>query len=427
MSLGDDGRALWLEWSARASKFDPREANDKWAGFTGDRTDHRAVFAEAQRRGWTNPARPYWEDVEILPSVRALTERMAAHFTAQARSPAAQSGDRYRLLSATDLAALPPVEWRVRNIFPAQGVGAIYGPSGSGKTFLPFDMAAKIAEGGHWFGHKVRPAAVVYCGLEGESGFKARAAAFEIASKAPLPNRLRFILQSLKITDRVDVDHLAASAIALGQSPVIVIDTLNRAAPEVDENSSKDMGAILEGAKRLQVLTSGLVILVHHTGKDATKGLRGHSSLFAAMDGAIEVRRLDDRRSWEVAKSKDGQDGAAHQFRLEVVHVGEDDGEPITSCVIHSEGGPPLPSRNRQPTGANQRLTLTALAPLFDASPEGDLVTGGAGVALEDAIKATALALTCPADRRNERAREAIAGLLGRGQLRQRDGRLWRA
>jgi hypothetical protein len=64
------------------------------------------------------------------------------------------------------------------------------------------------------------------------------------------------------------------------------------------------MGEILEAAKRLQSLTGGLVVLVHHTGKDATKGLRGHSSLFAAMDAAVEVSRDGDRREWKVAKAR---------------------------------------------------------------------------------------------------------------------------
>ncbi len=65
-------------------------------------------------------------------------------------------------------------------------------------------------------------------------------------------------------------------------------------------------------------MTGGLVVLVHHTGKDATKGLRGHSSLFAALDAAIEVSRSGERREWILAKSKDGRDGSTHPFKLRV-------------------------------------------------------------------------------------------------------------
>ena len=122
---------------------------------------------------------------------------------------------------------------------------------------------------------------------------------------------------------------------AVGIGAVVILDTLNRAAPGADENSSKDMGAILEAAKALQRLTGGLVVLVHHTGKDATKGLRGHSSLFAALDAALEVTRTGDRREWALTKSKDGEDGLRHAFNLRVVSLGADsDGLPVSSCVV---------------------------------------------------------------------------------------------
>lgn len=64
------------------------------------------------------------------------------------------------------------------------------------------------------------------------------------------------------------------------------------------------------------------MLLVHHTGKDVAKGLRGHSSLLAAMDSAVEVTRSGDRREWKVAKAKDGVDGEVHPFRLQIETLG---------------------------------------------------------------------------------------------------------
>jgi len=55
--LGDTGRGLWLEWSATSTKFDVQEASKKWEQLGTPRsTGYQAVFAEAQRRGWVNPA-----------------------------------------------------------------------------------------------------------------------------------------------------------------------------------------------------------------------------------------------------------------------------------------------------------------------------------------------------------------------------------
>lgn len=332
---------------------------------------------------------------------------------------------RYKLLGAADLRDLPPLAWRVRGVLPAVGLAALYGPSASGKSFLAFDMAAAIAEGLSWFDCRVYAAPVVYAALEGEAGFKLRAQAWEANRARRLPEGLRMMLQPFKLTEPQDVADLAAVVPA---GAVVVVDTLNRAAPTADENSSRDMGEILEAAKTLQALTGGLVLLVHHSGKDATKGLRGHSSMFAAMDAAIEVTRDGDRREWKVAKAKDGQDGDAHPFKLRIESMGEDaEGEPLTSCVVVRDTGAQDVRSVKLPQGGNQKLVLDALRPLFK-----DGRTGRPGapplrpcIELEAAVTAGAAKLTCPTDRRTSRTREAITGLVSRGVLGLNEGWLW--
>jgi hypothetical protein len=209
---------------------------------------------------------------------------------------------------------------------------------------------------------------------------------------------------------------------------VVFLDTLNRAAPTADENSSKDMGEILEAAKQLQSLTGGLVVLVHHTGKDATKGLRGHSSLFAAMDAAVEVWRDGDRREWKVAKAKDGQDGDAHPFKLQIETLGIDDhGDPITSCVVVQDHAPQQ-IRAKLSGGSNQRLILDALRPLFKTGQSGK---PGAPplrpcIALDAALPVAASRLiTVDEKRKPERAKRAIQDLVTKGLLGFNEGWLW--
>lgn len=336
---------------------------------------------------------------------------------------------RFRLLGSADLHALPPLAWRVRGVLPAHGLASFYGPSGSGKTFLVLDAAAAIAEGAVWFGYRVKSAPVVYCALEGEAGFRVRVAAWEQAKGRTLPAGLRLVLQPFKLTEPQDVEDLAAAVLTAGAGAVVILDTLNRAAPEADENSSADMGRILEAAKALQGLTSGLVVLVHHTGKDATKGMRGHSSLFAALDAAVEVTREGDRREWKVAKAKDGQDGAAHPFRLEVVDLGEDDAsETVTSCVVTADDSPESLTRPKGPKGGNQKLVLDALGELLRKSA----TFGRAGappvrtcVELETAVETIAPRLTCEPKRQKERVRQALTGLLSSGVVTCREGWLW--
>ena len=77
------------------------------------------------------------------------------------------------------------------------------------------------------------------------------------------------------------------------------------------------------------------MILIHHTGKDPTKGMRGHSSLLAALDAAIEVKAKANLRSWRVEKAKDGEEGQQFDFTLERHAVGfKRDGTPRMSCAV---------------------------------------------------------------------------------------------
>ena len=54
--LGEIGRSLWMDWSATSEKFDAKDAARTWESFAGQRTGYQAVFAEAQRQDWVNPA-----------------------------------------------------------------------------------------------------------------------------------------------------------------------------------------------------------------------------------------------------------------------------------------------------------------------------------------------------------------------------------
>lgn len=280
---------------------------------------------------------------------------------------------RYRALSAADLMKLPPIRWRVRGVLPAAGIAAVFGPSGSGKSFVVIDLAASLALGRpDWFGHKLKPCNVAYVCLEGTEGLRNRIDAWQTHHFMPAPAGLHFFcLDNFDLMNPKDARELAACVLeTAGPGCMVVIDTLAQACPGMDENSSADMGLALRGAKLIQAATGGLVLLVHHTGKDTTKGMRGHSSLRAALDAAIEVSRDGDRREWKVEKSKDGQDGQAAPFRLRVVDLGTDDyGEPVTSCVALPDDAPATAKSRRKPlTKASHKAAFEKLGEMLKAS-----------------------------------------------------------
>lgn len=325
----------------------------------------------------------------------------------------------YKLLTGNDLRAMPPVEWRLKGVFPYEGLAAVYGPSASGKSFLATDLSVAIAEGNSWFGIRTTQSKVIYVALEGESGFKNRVAAWELENGRTLPANMFMVMQPFQITNPSDVNELAET---VPHGSVVIVDTLNRAAPTSDENSSKEMGEILQACKWLQGLIGGLVVLVHHTGKDTTKGARGHSSLFAALDGAIEVERSKDKRSWSIAKAKDGQDGKSFPFNLKVHNLGKDsDGDEITSCTI--EKALPNIFIKPPPKGAKQQSAFKALK--GHIATLSSLPLGIAGspscmpcIKFEDAVTYLAGTLTTtPKNKRSNEARRLLKGLHHSGHI----------
>jgi hypothetical protein len=332
-------------------------------------------------------------------------------FTQDAANPnenTPPSEHRYTFLTSKQIQELPPVSWRVKGLLPEIGLASIYGPSQSGKSFFIIDLIARIALGEEFYGRKVKPCPVVYVVLEGAGGVPKRIEAYEKHFGTPLPDSFRIVTDMLSL---MNSDSVLFSQAVIGEGfdeGVIVIDTLNQSAPGADENTSSDMGTIISNAQYLQKKTNSLVILVHHTGKDAARGARGHSSFFAALDAGIELKRPASGREWLVSKSKDGEDGISHPFYLQQIQLGKDeDGVEITSCVVQSDifraNAPQMPQ------GKNHKAILEHLGRLQWKSMN-----------MEELIATAQEALDC--NNRRQRAKEAIEKLVELGHLVEKDG-----
>ena len=189
------------------------------------------------------------------------------------------------------------------------------------------------------------------------------------------------------------------------------------------------MGMLIAAAKSLQSLLGGLVLLVHHTGKDAARGMRGHSSLFAALDAAVEVTNTGNRPSWSVAKSKDDATGDKHQFNLEEVPVGNDDeGKVIKSCVIVPDQSAQASQKNGRTLGSNQTIANEALKEPLRQSVDTDKDGSPQGmpcISFEDAVAIVAPLIPVAAKHQKERAKDAITGLVGKNVMGTNGGWLW--
>ena len=400
------------------------------------------VTAEAMARDWSATGGDRYDEkayntlVASFDPTRGITLRTLNHFATLAgwqpikvalQLPQVMSAKvnskgevrQNRLLSATDLAAMPDLLWLIKNLLPAKGLASIYGQSGSGKTFFALAMACAVAAAlDNFFGFKVKWAPVAYVALEGSAGLKHRVKALEMHNKSAAPPDIRFLFGGFTLLQSHHVDELAAEILqSLGTGAVVFVDTLNQSAPGLDENSSADMGIVLSNAKALAEAVDGLVILVHHSGKDQGKGMRGHSSLHAAMDAVIEVVNTSNGRAWRVSKSKDGESGTLHGFELVSYVVGQDtDGEDIRSCAVRPALTGTAKS-SKVPTGRNQKTALNTLIAASIDRPNG--------VPLADALRQVAAKMPGPDGRSTSRAKEAIESLIKLENLDLSDGHLF--
>ena len=238
---------------------------------------------------------------------------------------------RFHLLTSSEVVSVPAMKWIVKNLIPQNGAGQLYGASMTAKTFILLSLAASVTDGKSWYGFRVNQTPVVYICLEGEEGFRQRIKALEKWRGKPLSEQLKFILQPFAINKPEEIIALAE---IVPSGALVVIDTQNASAPFVDENSTKDMGGIISGAKELARKVNGFVLLVAHTGKEPGRGPRGSSAQIPAWDCCIEVVKNGNRREWITRKVKDGMDGQHFPFRLALIDLGEDeDGDRVTSCV----------------------------------------------------------------------------------------------
>lgn len=252
----------------------------------------------------------------------------------------------FRILFGDEIVGRGRVSWTIKGVVPKRGIGAIYGPSGSGKTFFVIDMMAAIAEGEAWYGHRVKKAPVFLAALEGVVGISQRVEAWRSRAGRRFPENAGIIMNSgLDFNNKKSVDKLVDGILSnteKGSTPVLFIDTLAQACGGLDENSPEGMGAAIKVIQDIQRRIDGVVIPIHHTGKDTSKGLRGHSSLKGALDFSILVNRTNDAgeeaekdvRVWLLDKAKDGRDNIGQNFRLKGILLGEDeDGDEIWSAV----------------------------------------------------------------------------------------------
>lgn len=316
----DEGLALVHEFSARSAKYDPAFLEARVWPYVRDREGGitaRSILAAAREHGWIEPIEDDFDVVEPEPAAPPKVSK-------------------FELVQAGVFAAGTPPGWIVKGVLPRAELVVIFGESGAGKTFAVLDLVAAIARGVDWRGCRVTKGRVIYVAAEGAGGLRNRLGAYAVHHGIDLASIDLFVVAAApNLLEKTDALDLARAIAALGPASVVVIDTLAQTTPGGNENAAEDMGKAMAHCKGIHRATGALVLLVHHAGKDSSKGARGWSGLRAAADAELEVVRMPTARVLRVTKQKDGDDNGQWAFDLQDVPLGmDDDGDIVGSCAV---------------------------------------------------------------------------------------------
>lgn len=264
----------------------------------------------------------------------------------------------------------PPPTYVVDGYLTDGALSVLWGASGAFKSFVAIDLTLSIAGGLEWHGKRTEKRPVIYVCAEGQYGFGVRALAWrqsrgdgaDISQFHVLPVAVNF-MEPANLRLLVDaVRRFIPSAV---ERPVIAIDTLARNFGDGNENDTKDMNRFVASANILQRDLGAHVLLIHHTGKDDSKGERGAYSLRGAVDTSLKLVRdgTSQRISLEHYKQKDGPEQEPMSLRMATIEaVHPTTGECLSTLVPVLDDGDDAPTpRAMARIGRNERIVLAAL------------------------------------------------------------------
>jgi putative DNA primase/helicase len=339
------------------------------------------------------------------------------------------TGNKLPTMTVSDVLALPSPRWLLRDLLLQGGLTMVYGAPGAAKSFFALEIAAAVAQGRDVFGRRTIAGTVAYAAGEGVGGLRNRYAAMvaegRLVEDAPLTLIPRAI--DLAVSD-ADTDALVELLQAMRPSPVlVVVDTVARALGGADEDAEA-FGKLIARCDRVRAESGVTVLLVHHAGKDSSKGARGHSSLLGAVDVCAKVEVADGVRNVIGEKVKDGSEGPWASFVLRVIDLGHDDeGEPVSSCVIDAAEAQATNSGRRRKLTGQAGIAFDALVAAINAgggepAPPNRAIPPDAVVVPVERWRAEAFAVglvspEAPADTKRRAFNRAKVGLVNGGHI----------
>jgi hypothetical protein len=270
--------------------------------------DGAATFCAALLDGLQKPTAENFAAVVREMKRKALTARILAKIEGQAKSGELDLDEVRPDLEAYDALGKPIIQaepfdpdkvlmtgsimqtldihvnWIVDKLIPERGLTLIYGPGGVGKTFLALAIAKAVSRGDPFLGLATKQKPVFYIDREN-----------------PWP----LLVERVRKMNILDVRfwHLSFSVQPpkldaetweiykkLPTGGLIFFDTA-RSCHDGDENSSKDVGLIMNRVKELRELDNTIALL-HHTPRLNEKAVKGSTAWEDLADQVLAFHRV---------------------------------------------------------------------------------------------------------------------------------------
>ena len=228
----------------------------------------------------------------------------------------------------------------VEGLFRTGEMILLIGESNSGKSGAAVDLALCLVHGEEWHGRQTKKIAVLYCAGESPEGIAASEDAWNRHHRCERHPSFFFLEETFDLDNPAHVEHfkdrVRTVELETGEKiGLIVLDTFADFLGDAEENSNTDLRQVMRAIQSIARELDVAVIVVHHMGKDATKGARGGTATNAKADLRLDCTTEAGFTTLAVGKLRRGKTGARMQLFRKEVAIGKDDwGNDATSYVM---------------------------------------------------------------------------------------------
>ena len=322
---------------------------------------------------------------------------------------------------AVDLVA----RYAIKGMLNEGEVSLVHGDGNVGKTAFVCALGAHICRGERFAGRRVTRGMVLHNAAEAPQSVIRRAGplladALDAAPYLVLERRTDLGCQE-DVAGFIDRARRAEDA-AGEKLRLVIFDTANLSMGERDENSTRDVSDVIEGAKSTARFLRVHVIIVHHSGKAGDGKARGSSVFRDNADAAFGLRseERDGGPCTVVTNNKQRDDSRSSPiaFRIEAHLLGHDqDGDPVTTPVARFIDAAGLGATGDRPASretASSRRAPAVIAALATLQATGDAAGDGFAVAdIRRACDMTTFA-ECGTDPSRDKAVERVLEVLAK-------------